>query len=88
VQDDLEKIAGEAILNAADRLGVDPYRLARFLGHGRIADFLQALGRAETLEMEKQESDVLKLRFDDFVREEQRLGPGPESTSDTAKKGR
>jgi hypothetical protein len=85
LQDDLERIASEAVRKAADRLGVDPYRLARFLAHGRIADFLQALGRAETLEIEKRESDVLEDRFARFIREERRLDPEPESDAATKK---
>jgi hypothetical protein len=82
VQDEIDNLASEAIRKAADRLGVDPYRLARFLAHGRIADFLQGLGRAETLEIEKQQSELLTDRFAAFLREERRLEPD----SDAAKK--
>ena len=77
--DDLGKAALDAISSAAERLGVDPFRLARFLGHGRIADFLQALGRAEALEIEKRESVDLSNRYLAFLNEETRLrDPGPE----------
>lgn len=75
---ELDKAARDAVRSAADRLGVDPYRLARFLAHGRIADFLQALGRAETLEIERQESELLSAHFRSFLQEEQRLGAGAE----------
>jgi hypothetical protein len=71
--EDLERAALDAISSAADRLGVDPFRLARFLAHGRIADFLQALGRAEALEMEKRESTDLSSSYIAFLDEETRL---------------
>ena len=79
--EDLERAAVEAISSAADRLGVDPFRLARFLAHGRIADFLQALGRAEALEEAKKESVDLSTSYLSFLDEETRLrdhhgGPG------------
>jgi hypothetical protein len=71
--EELEKAALDAIYSAADRLGVDPYRLARFLSHGRIADFLQALGRAEALELDKKQSVDLSSRYLAFLEEENRL---------------
>jgi hypothetical protein len=73
VTDDLEQAALDAITTAADRLGVDPFRLARFLAHGRIADFLQALGRGEALEVEKLENTALADRYLEFVRQEKKL---------------
>jgi hypothetical protein len=76
--DDLDRAALEAIRSAADRLGVDPFRLARFLAHGRIADFLQALGRGEALEIEKAETVLLADRYLEFVQQERRLR-GPDS---------
>ena len=74
--DDLEKAALDAIRTAAERLGVDPYRLARFLAHGRIADFLQALGRAEALEAEKQQTSALAEHYLAFLRQEGSLRDG------------
>jgi hypothetical protein len=74
VTDDLDRAALDAITSAADRLGVDPFRLARFLAHGRIADFLQALGRGEALEVEKLENTALADRYLEFVRQERQLG--------------
>ena len=78
--EDLERAALDAISSAADRLGVDPFRLARFLAHGRIADFLQALGRAEALEAEQKESLDLSSSYLAFLNEETRhrsnQGPG------------
>lgn len=71
--DELEKAALGAIHTAAERLGVDPFRLARFLAHGRIADFLQALGRAEALQAEKKESGALAARYLAFLEQEERL---------------
>ena len=71
--EDLERAALDAIASAAERLGVDPFRLARFLAHGRIADFLQALGRAEALEIETKESMELSTTYLAFLDEESRL---------------
>ena len=71
--EDLEKAALDAIASAADRLGVDPFRLARFLAHGRIADFLQALGRAEALDSERKESVDLSNSYLAFLDAETRL---------------
>lgn len=34
-----------ALRSAAERLGVDPVRLAHFLGEGRLADILEAMAR-------------------------------------------
>jgi hypothetical protein len=73
VTENLEKAALDAITSAADRLGVDPFRLARFLAHGRIADFLQALGRAEALEIERLETTTLADRYHEFVLQEKTL---------------
>jgi hypothetical protein len=71
--EDLERAALDAISSAAERLGVDPFRLARFLAHGRIADFLQALGRAEALELEKRENVDLSTSYLAFLDQENRL---------------
>jgi hypothetical protein len=73
VTDNLERAALEAITSAADRLGVDAFRLARFLAHGRIADFLQALGRAEALDVEQLETTALADRYHEFVLRERTL---------------
>ena len=73
MEEHLERASLDAIGSAAERLGVDPFRLARFLAHGRIADFLQALGRAEVLELEKQESVALSSSYLEFLDEEMRL---------------
>jgi hypothetical protein len=45
VEDDLAQHAAAALRTAAERLGVDPQRLAAFLGEGRIADVLEAISR-------------------------------------------
>jgi hypothetical protein len=71
--DDLDKAALDAITSAAHRLGVDPYRLARFLAHGRMADFLQALGRGEALEAERFATSALSEHYLEFVRQEKAL---------------
>ena len=73
-EEELEKAALEAISSAADRIGVDPFRLARFLAHGRIADFLQALGRADALQLDRRETLALSTSYLDFLEEEMRRG--------------
>ena len=45
MEEDLKEPSVAALRTAAERLGVDPYRLARFLGDGRLADLLEALSR-------------------------------------------
>jgi hypothetical protein len=78
-EEDLEKAALEAIASAAERLGVDPFRLARYLAHGRIADFLQALGRGETIDPEDSGIAGLAGSYVQFLGEETRRrqhGPG------------
>ena len=40
---DLRTEAVAAVRVAGERLGVDPYRLARFLSEGRLADVLEAV---------------------------------------------
>ena len=77
-EDDLEKAAVEAIRSAAERLGVDPYRLARFLAHGRMVDYLQALGRTP-IEMDRRDPGGPAGGYLDFLDEEMRRrerGPG------------
>lgn len=44
MQADLNVEAGNAIRAAAERLGVDPYRLAHFLSSGRLGDIVEAIG--------------------------------------------
>lgn len=68
--EELERAAVDAIRSAADRLGVDPFRLARFLAHGRIAEYLQALGRSNGLDAERRESMPLSTAYLDFLGEE------------------
>lgn len=43
MEEEFRKAAVEALTSAAERLGVDPYRLARFLAGGRLADVVAAL---------------------------------------------
>jgi hypothetical protein len=40
MDEDLKREASSAVIGAAERLGVDPFRLARFLADGRLADVL------------------------------------------------
>lgn len=69
----LEKAAAEAVRSAADRLGVDPLRLARFLGEGRIAQIVGALGHQEALATERERLAALTRDYLDFLEEEMRL---------------
>ena len=43
MEQDLKREASSALVGAAERLGVDPFRLARFLSDGRLADVLSKL---------------------------------------------
>jgi hypothetical protein len=43
--EDLTQEAVAALRVAAERLGVDSFRLARFLGDGKLADILEVYGR-------------------------------------------
>ena len=43
--EDLRDHSVAALRSSAERLGVDAYRLAHFLGSGRLADVLEALAR-------------------------------------------
>ena len=45
MSDELTDAATSALRSAAERLGVDPYRLSRFLGEGRLADIMNAMAR-------------------------------------------
>src|SRR5690554_2703197 len=67
---DLEKAALDAVRSAAERLGVDPFRLARFLGNGKIAEFLSALGRYEAMAVEKDQMAHLTQEYLNFLEEE------------------
>ena len=69
-EDELERAAVEAIRSAAERMGVDPFRLARFLAHGRMADYLQALGRSSG-DVDRRDSG-LSGGYLDFLDEEMR----------------
>jgi hypothetical protein len=51
--EDLQDQAVAALRTAAERLGVDPYRLARFLGEGKLADVLEAMSRPSNLGRKK-----------------------------------
>lgn len=43
MKQDLRQEAREAVTGAAEQLGVDPFRLARFLSDGRLADILTSM---------------------------------------------
>ena len=72
MKDDLTTAATDAIRAAADRLGVDPFRLARFLANGRLADFLQAAGQAGAMAADAERSARLSHTYLDFLEDEMR----------------
>lgn len=84
--EELERAAVDAIRSAADRLGVDPFRLARFLAHGRIAEYLQTLGRSTVLDVERRDWTPLSTAYLDFLGDERdrRQGDGPEGKANGA----
>ena len=65
--DEVNHLALKAVNEAAEILGVDPYRLARFLSHGMIAQVLQSMGhgKAGTVEVE-----TLARKLQEFLEEE------------------
>lgn len=44
MEGDLNSECVKALRSAAERLGVDPYRLARFLANGRLGEILDVIG--------------------------------------------
>jgi hypothetical protein len=61
--EDLVSESVRAVHHAAERLGVDPYRLARFLGDGRLAEVLDAVGGTTRVDA------ALRLRLaEEFLR--------------------
>ena len=70
--EDLEKAALDAISAAAERLGVDPFRLARFLANGKLADFLQAVGGSDVVAAERARAASLTHNYLEFLEEEMR----------------
>ena len=69
----LEKAALEAIRSAAKQLNVDPMRFASFLGDGRIAEILNALGHQDVMATERARLGALTKDYLDFLEEEMRL---------------
>ena len=72
MSEELERAAAEAIRTAAERLGVDAFRLARFLANGRLADFLQSVGASDALTAERARAAALTHNYLDFLEEEMR----------------
>jgi hypothetical protein len=65
--DEMGRLALRAVNEAAEILGVDPFRLARFLSHGMIAQVMQSMGegKAGTAEVE-----TLARKLQEFLDEE------------------
>ena len=74
VTDEQNELALRAIEEAARTLGVDPFRLARFLSNGVIADLLQALGSGQA---GREDVGVIAEKFQAFLQQERRSDPVP-----------
>ena len=74
---DLTPEAVEALRVAADRLGVDALRLARFLSGGRLADILETLGRLGSAGRDPRRVELAEqyVRFLDGEIERRKRGP-------------
>ena len=68
MEQDLKREASSALVGAAERLGVDPFRLARFLSDGRLADVLSKL--RISAERNPGESVDLTERYLEFLEQE------------------
>lgn len=75
MEQDLKREASSALIGAAERLGVDPFRLARFLSDGRLADVLARL--RISAEYNPAENVDLTERYLEFLEQEIALRPGP-----------
>jgi hypothetical protein len=78
MEKDLKREARSALIGAAERLGVDPFRLARFLSDGRLADILTRL-RVKGTGAQPDAADGVDLaeRYLEFLDQEiQRRGTG------------
>jgi hypothetical protein len=79
MEQDLRREARSALIGAAERLGVDPFRLARFLSDGRLADILTRLRISGGPERDSAGSSVdLAERYLEFLDQEiATRGSGP-----------
>jgi hypothetical protein len=82
---DLTREAVTALRSAAERLGVDAYRLARFLADGKLSDILDMLGRPSS----RDQSRRLELaeEYLDFLDREIAIQDGRRPTNGHSKKG-
>ena len=81
---DLRQEARAAVEGAAERLGVDPYRLARYLSNGRLADILGRL--RESVEASGGTLSLTESYLDFLEQEiELRHGSGPATETDAAR---
>jgi hypothetical protein len=88
MEGDLKTEARSAVVGAAERLGVDPFRLARFLSNGRLADILTRL-RGEQREGRDRAGHVnLAEQYLDFLDQEIALRGGRTGTSRGGDAGR
>ena len=77
MEQDLKREARSAVIGAAERLGVDPFRLARFLSDGRLADILSRLRRPHPAEAPESAVHVdLAEQYLDFLDQEIALRRG------------
>jgi hypothetical protein len=83
MEQDLKSEARSALIGAAERLGVDPFRLARFLSDGRLADILSKLRGANGGKRDPATSVNLAEQYLEFLDQEiERRGSGPPARSD------
>jgi hypothetical protein len=78
MEQDLRREARSALIGAAERLGVDPFRLARFLSDGRLADILARLRvTGDGVQHDPEKGVDLAERYLEFLDQEiERRGTG------------
>ena len=70
MEQDLKREARSALIGAAERLGVDPFRLARFLSNGRLADILTKLRVAKVQDPDAVVNVTLTESYLEFLEQE------------------
>ena len=70
MDDELKRLAVAALREAADRLRVDPFRLARFLADGRLAEILTGLRETGASALDRETFVHLAERYRAFLEHE------------------
>ena len=76
----LDAEAAKALRSAAERLGVDPHRLARFLANGRLGDIVEAIGKPTDDGRRLQLAEEYLRFLDQEIAHRQGRGPGYSQT--------